>query len=193
MQLDHGEAERSAAAICGLWRSVMAMIYTKWESLCHHPSRVVSRWGGESTVIVKGNEVYGNLRSERRPRRSSAVSQKRWTDLEPEDVAQQSADGTSKPLLACLSTGQRYLSVRTQAEQGGSATLRHWDGCRHPPGQSQFSKVFVIRDAVFPDGPGRVSFRKQQLSYPYAIEHDGMLLRSATPTTEATRAASERA
>ena len=38
----------------------------------------------------------------------------------------------------------------------------------------KFSKVFVIRDANFPTGPGE-SHPDASLAYPYAIEHEGKL------------------
>jgi len=42
------------------------------------------------------------------------------------------------------------------------------------PGETLFSKVFVIRHAVFPEGPGESSVGAK-LAYPYAIEHEGHL------------------
>ena len=42
------------------------------------------------------------------------------------------------------------------------------------PGESVFSKVFVIRRSVFPEGPG-VSDPRADFSYPYAVEHEGKL------------------
>jgi len=42
------------------------------------------------------------------------------------------------------------------------------------PGESVFSKVFVIRRSVFPEGPG-VSSERADFSYPYAVEHEGKL------------------
>jgi hypothetical protein len=42
------------------------------------------------------------------------------------------------------------------------------------PGQKTFSKVFVIRHAVFAEGPGE-SHPKAGLSYPYAVEYRGSL------------------
>ena len=42
------------------------------------------------------------------------------------------------------------------------------------PGENTFSKVFVIRHAVFEDGPGE-SDPGAALSYPYAVEHQGKL------------------
>jgi hypothetical protein len=42
------------------------------------------------------------------------------------------------------------------------------------PGQAVLSKVFCIRPAVFPEGPGE-SHEKAGLAYPCAIEHEGRL------------------
>ena len=42
------------------------------------------------------------------------------------------------------------------------------------PGETLFSKVFVIRHAEFPTGPGE-SNKGAALSYPYAVEHAGKL------------------
>jgi hypothetical protein len=79
---------------------------------------------------------------------------------------------TSKPASGMLSTGQRYLVCSTTADGGGR---------RYPltiavsrPGEAAFSKVYVIRHAESPDGPGE-SHPKAALSYPYTIEHGGNL------------------
>ena len=37
-----------------------------------------------------------------------------------------------------------------------------------------FSKVFLVRRSLFPEGPG-VSAPNVDFSYPYAVEHDGHL------------------
>ena len=42
------------------------------------------------------------------------------------------------------------------------------------PGESVFSKVFLIRTSVFEGTPG-VSDPKADFSYPYAVEHEGKL------------------
>jgi hypothetical protein len=42
------------------------------------------------------------------------------------------------------------------------------------PGETLFSKIFVIRHAEFSGGPGESS-KDAALSYPYAVEHDGKL------------------
>ena len=42
------------------------------------------------------------------------------------------------------------------------------------PGESAFSKVFLIRTSVSDQTPG-VSARNADFSYPYAVEHEGKL------------------
>jgi len=79
---------------------------------------------------------------------------------------------TSKPCAGTLSTGQRYLIATTTADTGkrrAPLTI-----AVSKPGENKFSKVFVIRHAEFPDGPGE-SHPNASLAYPYAIEHDGKL------------------
>ena len=42
------------------------------------------------------------------------------------------------------------------------------------PGEWAYSRVYLIRHAVFPEGPG-ASHPKAALAYPYAVEHAGKL------------------
>jgi hypothetical protein len=42
------------------------------------------------------------------------------------------------------------------------------------PGETPFSRIFVIRHAEFPAGPGE-SHRNAALAYPCAVEYDGKL------------------
>jgi hypothetical protein len=79
---------------------------------------------------------------------------------------------TSKPYAGTLSTGQRYLVCTTTADTGGKRSPLTIAVSR--PGESVFSKVFVIRRSVFPEGPG-VSSERAEFSYPYAVEHEGRL------------------
>ena len=71
-----------------------------------------------------------------------------------------------------LSTGQRFLV---------GTLVRDHHRQRHPlaiavgePGEKALSRVFRIRDDVFPEGPGE-SVEGAALAYPYAVEHDGYL------------------
>ena len=79
---------------------------------------------------------------------------------------------TSKPIAGTLSTGQRYLVCTTTADSGKRRSPLTIAVSR--PGETLFSKVFVIRHAEFPGGPGE-SHKGAALSYPYAVEHDGKL------------------
>lgn len=79
---------------------------------------------------------------------------------------------TSKPYAGTLSTGQRYLICSTSAD--GGARRSPLTIAVSKPGESKFSKVFVVRHAEFLEGPGE-SHERASLSYPYAIEHEGHL------------------
>jgi hypothetical protein len=79
---------------------------------------------------------------------------------------------TSKPYTGMLSTGQRYLICTTTADSGGRRSPLTIALSRL--GEEMFSKVFLIRHALFPDGPGE-SHSNAKLSYPYAVEHNGKL------------------
>jgi len=78
----------------------------------------------------------------------------------------------SKPYTGTLSTGQHYLICTTTWDSGNR---------RYPltiavtrPGETVFSRVFVIRHARFEAGPGE-SHDRAALAYPYAVEHEGKL------------------
>jgi hypothetical protein len=79
---------------------------------------------------------------------------------------------TQKPYAGTLSTGQHYL-IGTITDDT--------DGTRSPltiavskPGESLFSRVFLIRTSVFAGTPG-VSAPNADFSYPYAVERNGQL------------------
>lgn len=126
---------------------------------------------GESAVIVEGKRITNLSRYGADARALTATSEdygRTWTAMRPSNLPM----ATSKPYAGVLSTGQRYLVCSTSADGGGR---------RSPltiavsePGEETFRKVFVIRHATFPEGPGE-SHRNAALSYPYAIEHDGHL------------------
>ena len=78
----------------------------------------------------------------------------------------------SKPCSGVLSNGQRYLICSTAADGGNRRSPLTIAVSK--PGMNTFSKVFVIRHAVFEDGPGE-SDGSAALSYPYAIEYQGKL------------------
>jgi hypothetical protein len=91
-----------------------------------------------------------------------------WTPAAPSNLPMT----TSKPYAGILSTGQRYLVCTTTADTGESRSPLTI--AMSKPGESAFSKVFLIRRSEFPDGLG-VSAPNVDFSYPYAVEHDGKL------------------
>ena len=99
---------------------------------------------------------------------TSADGGRKWTPLRPTNLPL----ATSKPFTGVLSTGQRYVISQTTAD-GGTR--------RYPltiavsrPGEWAYSRVFLVRHAVFPEGPG-ASHPKTALAYPYAVEREGTL------------------
>ena len=129
------------------------------------------RMWGESAVIVDPTGVLNIARYGAEPLALAAASRdhgRTWSSSSPGNLPMT----TSKPCAGVLSTGQRYLVCTTTADSGGR---------RHPltiavsrPGESLFCRVFVIRPAVFPEGPGE-SDARAALAYPCATEHDGRL------------------
>jgi hypothetical protein len=79
---------------------------------------------------------------------------------------------TSKPYAGILSTGQRFLICTTTADTGKKRSPLTIAVSR--PREALFSRVFVIRRSVFPEGPG-ISDPRADFSYPYAVEHEGRL------------------
>jgi hypothetical protein len=126
---------------------------------------------GESTVIVEGKRILNISRYGAKPLALVAVSGdhgRTWTPSAPSNLPM----ATSKPYAGILSTGQRYLVCTTTADTGGKRSPLTIAVSK--PGEPLFSKVFVIRRSVFPEGPG-VSDPKADFSYPYAVEHEGKL------------------
>jgi len=144
---------------------------TDWElvRIPNHPS--VGRMWGESSIVVDGSHITNICRYGAKAQALVATSDdygRTWTQLRESNLPMV----TSKPAAGRLSTGQNYLIATTTANSGGR---------RYPltialsrPGEKLFSKVYVIRPAEFPEGPGE-SHPHAALSYPYAIEHDGKL------------------
>ena len=132
--------------------------------------RVDKAWG-ESAVIVEDQRITNIARWGKEPRALVAVSKdygRTWTPSRPSNLPM----ATSKPCAGTLSTGQRYLICSTSAD--GGARRSPLTVAVSKPGETRFSRVFVIRHAEFPGGPGE-SHPKAALSYPCAIEHEGKL------------------
>ena len=144
---------------------------TKWELVIipTHPS-VRGMWG-ESTLLVDGPRLINISRYGARAAALAAVSEdygQTWTAMVESNLPM----ATSKPCAGILSTGQRYLIGTTTADSGGRRSPLTIAVSR--PGENVFSKIFVIRHAVFPEGPGETD-PTARLAYPYVTEHDGKL------------------
>lgn len=144
---------------------------TKWDLVVIPTAPGVSRVWGESTVIVDGARVLNISRWGGRAFALAAVSEdygRTWTPSAPTNLPM----AASKPYAGTLSTGQNYLICTTTADSGNRRSPLTIAVSR--PGEETFSKVFVIRHAVFPEGPGP-SDPRASLCYPYAVENDGKL------------------
>ena len=74
--------------------------------------------------------------------------------------------------------GRLYINGKQEAENAMASSVPVTDApltiAVSKPGESDFSKVFLIRTSVFEGTPG-VSDPKADFSYPYAVEHEGKL------------------
>ena len=142
----------------------------KWDVVPIRAPASNDLWG-ESTVFASGKHVVNIARYGAEAKALMAMSEdygRTWSQSLPSNLPMT----TSKPYAGTLSTGQHYLIGTTTADSGKRRSPLTIAVTR--PGENVFSKVFVIRHAEFPDGPGE-SHRNAALSYPYAIEHDGHL------------------
>ena len=146
--------------------------FTKWDLVVipAAPNLGSNLWG-ESTVIVESKRILNIARYGKKAIALLSVSEdhgRSWTAAAPSNLPM----ATSKPYAGTLSSGQPYLVCTTTADTGGARSpLTIAVG---KPGESVFSKVFLIRTSVFEGTPG-VSDPKADFSYPYAIEHEGKL------------------
>jgi len=145
--------------------------FTHWDLVVIPKPKSLKMWG-ESAVFLDGRRVVNIARCDgKQPDALLAVSEdygRTWTESRPSNLPM----AASKPYAGTLSTGQHYLICSTTADGGNR---------RHPltlaltrPGETTFSQVFVIRHALFAEGPGE-SHARASLAYPYAIEHEGRL------------------
>lgn len=112
----------------------------------------IARYGGKALALVASSSDYGRT----------------WTPSTESNLPM----AGSKPCSGVLSNGQRYLICSTTADGGNRRSPLTIAVSK--PGMNTFSKVFVIRHAVFEEGPGE-SDGSAALSYPYAIEYQGKL------------------
>jgi hypothetical protein len=146
--------------------------FTKWEMVVIQADKSLrSNLWGESTVIVEKTRITNIARygSQALALVSTSEDQGRtWTP----SVASNLPMATSKPYAGTLSTGQRYLVCTTTADTGGKRSPITIAVSK--PGESLFSRVFLIRTSVFERTPG-VSAANADFSYPCATEHEGQL------------------
>ena len=144
--------------------------FTTWD-VVEIPTAKDRKMWGESAITVKGKQVTCISRYGAEAVALVAVSEdygRTWSEMVPSNLPMT----TSKPCAGMLSTDQRYLVCTTTADRGTRRSPLTIAVTK--PGQYVFSKVFLIRDAVFPDGPGE-SHPQAALAYPYAIERAGNL------------------
>jgi hypothetical protein len=145
--------------------------FTKWDLVTIPLVRGIGNVWGESSVIVEDQRIINISRYGKKPLALVSMSAdhgRTWTPSAPSNLPM----ATSKPYTGVLSTGQRYLVCTTTADTGGKRSPLTIAVSK--PGESIFSKVFVIRRSIFPEGPG-VSSERADFSYPYAVEHEGKL------------------
>jgi hypothetical protein len=145
--------------------------FTKWDLVVIPVAPGVNRVWGESTVIVDGKRILNISRWGGQARALVAESEdygRTWTQSRKSNLPM----ATSKPCAGTLSTGQNYLICTTTADTGGGrAPLTI---ALSKPGEKLLSELYVIRHAICPDTPGP-SGEGLDMSYPYAVEHDGKL------------------
>ena len=140
----------------------------RWD-LVQIPKEAGMKVWGESTVFVRSG---GLLNVSRYSSPLALASESRdggrtWSILRETNLPM----AASKPYGGTLSTGQEYLICSTSSDGGNRrAPLTI---ALTAPGETVFSRVFVIRHAVQPGGIE--SNPNTALSYPYAVEHDGSL------------------
>ncbi len=145
--------------------------FTKWKMVIIPATQGVGKIWGESTVIVEDKRIINISRYGTKALALVSVSEdhgRTWTPAAPSNLPM----ATSKPYAGTLSTGQRYLVCTTTADTGGKRSPLTIAVSK--PGESVFSKVFVIRTSVF-EGTLGVSAANADFSYPYAVEHEGKL------------------
>ena len=143
----------------------------KWKTAVIPRGTGLGNVWGESSIIVDGPRVTNIARYGGKALALAAISNdygRTWTASAESNLPM----ATSKPASGMLSTGQRYLVCSTTADGGGRRSPLTIAVSK--PGEDTFSKVLVIRHAVFSKGPGE-SHPGAALSYPYAIEYQGKL------------------
>ena len=144
--------------------------FTTWDLVMIPVAEGLGAVWGESTLITQGRRITNIARYGAKALALVATSDdygRTWTPSQPSNLPMT----TSKPYAGRLSSGEPYLICTTTADNDSKRTpLTIALG---PPGESTFSRALVIRRSEH-DGEAE-SHPGAQLSYPYAIEHDGQL------------------
>jgi len=144
--------------------------FMKWDLVVIPVPAGAAIWG-ESAVIVNGSQVLNIARYGAEAMALVARSDdggRTWTESRPSNLPM----ATSKPCAGTLSTGQNYLICTTTADSNHARAPLTIAVTR--PGETVFSRIWMIRPSMFPAGPGE-SNPKVYLAYPDAVEHDGSL------------------
>jgi hypothetical protein len=144
---------------------------TQWDLVVIPQSERLGQIWGESAVIVELGRITNIARYGKEPRALAAVSDdfgRTWTPSRPSNLPM----ATSKPCAGMLSTGQRFLIGSTSADGGHRRSPLTIAVSK--PGRTEFTRIFVVRHAEFPGGPGE-SHPQAALAYPCAAEHEGKL------------------
>ena len=142
----------------------------KWKSVVIPRGPGVGKMWGESSILADGPLII-NIARYGKPKALVAQSKDYGRTWTPSVESNLNMTG-SKPCSGVLTNGQRYLICSTTADGGNRRSPLTIAVSK--PGENSFSKVFVIRHAVFAEGPGE-SDPGAALSYPYAIEYRGKL------------------
>jgi len=144
--------------------------FTKWDMVVVPlvDEKLLHNLWGEANVIVNGAHITIISRwNQLAPFALIAESRdygRTWTKLRPSTMPM----AASKPCTGMLSTGQRYLISNSSGDNGNRRVPLTIVYSR--PGQKALTQIRVIRHGNQPDAPWNGG-----LSYPCAIEHDGML------------------
>ncbi len=145
--------------------------FKKWDLVVIEKPKAVKKMWGEATVYLNDKEIVLISRWGDQAKALISVSKdhgRTWSTLASSNLPM----ATSKPFTGTLSTGQHYLVCSSSADGGKRRSPLTIAVTR--PGEVLFSKLFVIRHAEFPKGPGE-SHPRVALSYPHAIEIEGEL------------------
>lgn len=167
-RVDRGDGDQSAVPAVAISHGDD---FTKWDLVAIPTAPGLGKIWGESTVIVEGPRITNLSRYGKKALALLSTSEdfgRTWTPSMPSNLPM----ATSKPYAGTLSTGQRFLVCTTTADTGGRRSPLTIAVSK--PGETLFSKVFLIRPSVFDGTPG-VSDARADFSYPYAVEHEGKL------------------